>query len=477
MLGIRRCGAVLAVLGVLSWAPAAHAQPERAELCPADALGCHTADLDWLYREAAFDDISWDTGWVPSGSPIQLRIQVDFGGSTEVEMGGTSVTSWPPPLAVAVPGREGTGYLRMNYGLELRIQLRFDVEVAGVRYRWTGDIPVPGIPEDLRMAGEVGFDPMLLPPADGRPVELNDTTDRVAVFTYDALGGFIPVPGVGGGFAVTLQGDLTVGYQTDRVVVDEALPIEMELLSTVSGPDPGGDGFGAAKDLEIHPEGTLFYDGQVLVVPELYLSFAGTRMDFPLAEIPLPLVDVTSDAIFDDATAHVPLPDIRVMPTTVELGEVVAGGAVEKLITIANDGEAELLVVVGEPTAPFETGATLLEIPPATEGRLAVRYRPEMAGGDAAMLFLTTNDPDEPMVVVRLEGSATGAEFPVADAGPPTDAGVMDAGPATDGGCGCRVAGASPPSPGHRAGGAMALGLLVATAAWRRLRRSARARS
>ncbi len=445
--------------------------PFDTSLCPEGAVGCDGGDVDFFYREEGlFDDLMFDSGWVPPSSPIQLRIVFFIGGNTEVEMGGTVVTSWPAPLTVAVPGRAGTGRLSMAYGIELAVMLRFDIEVGGIRYTWSGDIPIPGLPDDLLMAAEAGFDPFLLLPSMPRPVTIEDETDPVPVLRYDALGSLISIPGVGGGIELTLQGDLRVGYQSDRVVVGDAMPIVEEGASTVAGPDPGGDGFGAAKDVVVHPEGTLFYDGVIRAAPTLYLTFAGSRREYPLTEIPIPVADVDSNVVFDERTVHVPLPDADVSPRAIDFGTVVAGAEAEALLTVANDGEAPLEVSVRTPAAPFAVEPASLAVPPSSEARITVRYAPVMAGGDAAMLFLETNDPDESLLVVRLSGEATGAEFPVGDAGPPPDAGP--GGVSDEGGCGCRAA-------GRRAAAPWALGIValaaVSARASRRRRRSARA--
>lgn len=429
--------------------------------CPPDHVGCYVGLGDWLFRDALFDDVMLDTGWVPAGSPIQLRFGIAIGGATEVEMGGSIVTSWPAPLLVMIPGRPGTGRLSINYGLEIVAQLRFDVTVAGVRYRWEGDIPVPYIPEDLRMAGQTIFDPFVLPPSMPRPIEVLDTTDRVQVFRYDALGGLIPIPGVGGGFDLLVQGELHARYHTDRIAVADGSPITEEGGSTVVHPDPGATDFGGAKDVTAHPEGTLAYEGTIWLLPSLYLTFAGTRREFPLAEIPVPVADLASNVVFDDATVHVPLPDIRVSPMAVDMGSVRLGATAEQYVMVHNDGEALLNVTVGDPAAPFSAGEPSLLVPAASAVRLALRFSPDAPGPATAMLPLSTNDPDEPLVVLRLSGVGVGD---AADAGP----GVLDAGPtgpADEGGCGCRV------GRGQRWPGALLLVMVASIAALRRRRR------
>jgi hypothetical protein len=427
------------------------------ELCPPGVVGCHTAEVDWLYRDAWFDDIMLDTGWVPPGSPIQLRFGLAIGGSTEVALGGTLVASWPPGIALSVPGRPGAGRLSINYGFEIIAQLRFDVEVAGVRYTWEGDIPIPFIPEDLRMAGDVVFDPFLLPGVEARPVSVEDATDRVRVFQYDALDTIIPLPGVGGGFVIAMQANLLASYLTQRIWINGAEPIEEEGGSTLLEPpipeDPDETpGFGPSATVVLHPEGLLDYTGTIIVFPELYIEVAGTRFDFPLAEIPIDLVERDDFVNFDDLEVDIPLPEIDVQPARLNLGEAYVGDATAQPLVFVNNGEAPLRVVAETTDVPFTVVPAEVVVAPHRTTRVSVRFHPDVPGPEAVMFAFRTNDPDEPSVVVLLEG--TGLERPVEPDAGPGDADVeLDAEivadaepdgesdtPSRSTGCGCRVA-------------------------------------
>lgn len=451
--------------------------PVWPEECPDEILGCYLADVDWLHRDALFDDVDWDTGWVPAGSPIQLRFGLALGGETEVELGGSVVTSWPPALNIAVPGRPGAGRLSMNYGFELIARLRFDVEVAGVRYDWEGDIPIPFIPEDLRLAGDAFFDPFLLPGGDERPVWVSDSTDVVRVFRIDALDAIIPIPGVGGGFLVALQGNLDAGYQTEVIDVADALPIVGEGEHTrldplpVEDPDAPG-GYGPSAQLLLHPEGTLFYEGQVMIIPEFYLEVVGTRFDYPLAEIPVDLVDLDNEVIFDDAEVEVPLPDVDVQPARLDLGWGYIDSVSAQPLVFVNNGDAPLVVAAESLDSPFSMDPPMLVIEPHRTERVSARFRPVEEGDVSVMFEFSTNDPDEPSLLVLLEGEGRARAVP--DAGP-VDAGPVDADlepdaeleagpePVVGRGCECSAGGAGQSSPAVPLGAAAAilLALLV----------------
>ncbi len=453
-MGARRTlGPCLAALAVLAPATAL-AQAS----CPPDAVGCHTQDVDFAHRDALFDGVMLDTGWVPSGGPIQVRFGVIVAGETRVDMGGTAVTSWPPGLDVAVPGRPGTGQLAIDYGLEVIARLRFNLRVGGIGYSWEGDIPTAGVPTDLRLASSDTFDPFLLPPSTPRPVVVMDETDPARLYDLSLTDSLIPIPGLRGGFGVNATARLEASYRTERIEVEgpSSGPIEREGESTLVDPDPDAGSFGAAKDLTVLPVGVIDYDGAIVLRPNVYVEIAGSRFDLAPFDVPIPIADVSEGSRFDPADVHVPLPDLRVRERTLDLGEVVIGGAAERLLTIENPGEAPLTVDVVAPAAPFAASPSALLVPPRSSVRLTVRFAPATAGPASGELSLTSNDPDAQTVIVALRGTGVA---PMTDASVPVDAGPGDA-PPTDGGCGCRAA--------SRSGGAGWLLALFALALRRR---------
>lgn len=470
----KRLTVLLSLLLASATARAQDIDPEPGA-CPAGSVGCHRVDVDFNHRDALFDDVSFDTGWVPAGSPLQVRFALDLGGSTEVDLGGTVVTSWPPGLEMRVPGRPGTGRLALNYGFEIIARIRFDVTVAGVRYTWEGDIPLPGgVPRDLRLADTLEFDPFVLPGADPRPVAAWDDTDMIRVFEVDLTDSIIPIPGIGGGFVLEAVAELEGTYRTERIEIGDAIaPIFMEGAPTVVRPDMGAAGFGAAKDTTVLPIGILGYQGVIRLLPGLFIEIAGRRFDLTLADVPVPIADLESETMFEPAEVHVPLPDVRVAPSVLSFGPVPAGGRAERLLTVENLGEAPLTVAPRAPAAgPFDWSLAPLTIPPRSSQRLAVSFSPESAGARAAVLLLDTNDPDASLVTVRLDGlgeASAESDAGYADAGVGADAGGPF-GP-TDGGCGCRTGGTSE-LPGWALVPLIGLGLVLRRGS-RRRRRSA----
>ncbi|MEM9194849.1 MAG: hypothetical protein AAGF12_37065, partial [Myxococcota bacterium] len=363
----------------------------------ADASGCHVEPLVWFHSEEAGSPLSIDTGWVPSGSPIQLRIGLFVGAGTEVEMNTDLVHRWQPAIEGQLRGDDDAGRLSINYGIEFRVELRFDVTIAGIRYTWTGSIPVPGFPEDLRAIAEGLFTPLLLPPLAPmsdleRPVTVRDTTDNVRVLRYDALGGFISVPGVSGGISLNMQADMEASYQTDRVIFEGKAPLLTE-LEKVLLPSRSLEGYGRSLRTEVHPEGTLTQRGVIYIRPSLYLDFVGTRRDYPLLEIPLEFTDEVRNVVFPTQTIDVPLPDVVFSTDRVDFGQVDLGETGRAIVGVENQGLAPLEVRVEAPPN-VRVGNATFSLPPATQRNVDISYSPERPGDLTAALRLLTNDPD-----------------------------------------------------------------------------------
>jgi MYXO-CTERM domain-containing protein len=425
-----------------------------AQDCPPDAVGCHRADIDFEHLDMRLPSVSLDSGWVPASSPIQVRFGLRFMGETEVELGGTLATYWPFGLTLTTPGRPGQGHLRMAWGLEITARMRFSADIGGTHYEWEGDIPFVPL-RDLRLAGEAVFDPFVLPGAMPRPASVRDTTGMVRLFAVGLSSIVGPsIPGLDGGFAVTLAGDLTTRYQTDRILIEDArAPIDREGAVVQYWPPP--DGLGGSRDIVVRPEGTLVYDGDVIVRPNVYVELLGRRFELAGFDVPAPVVRTTTSTMFVPVTVHVPLPDAAVAPTNLDAGALRVGDVATESLTIRNRGEAELTVAVGATPGTLAVSSARVVVPAASEATILVTLAPEAAGMLSETLTLRTNDPDLP--VVRVPVSAEVMDVVAADAGR-TDAGRTDAAALVSdadagaltapvaGGCGCRAASTVPRS-------------------------------
>src|SRR5690606_446049 len=135
------------------------------------------------------------------------------------------------------------GRLAMDYGIGVVARIRIDIETAGAHHTFEGDIPFAAFPRDLRVAGSTLFDSFLLGGAEPRPAIVTDSTDPVHLLRAD-LAGFVPIPGLSGGFGVSAEAVLTAWYRTDRIEFSDALrAISIESDFTSIAPDAGEIGW------------------------------------------------------------------------------------------------------------------------------------------------------------------------------------------------------------------------------------------
>ena len=65
-----------------------------------------------------WNDSEFDTGWVPSSSPLQVRFQIESTGGAGVEMEGVGHMGWPEGLTVAIDPVPDTGEIIVDAALE-----------------------------------------------------------------------------------------------------------------------------------------------------------------------------------------------------------------------------------------------------------------------------------------------------------------------------------------------------------------------
>lgn len=445
------------------------AAPASAQ-CPPAALGCFDDEVMFMWSDTLFDTIDLDSGWVPSSSPIQIRVGFHLAGETRIDMMGTTYAYWPTALSILPVGLTGGGRFSVDYGLEVTARIRFDVSIAGIRYTWEGDIPLPGgIPRDLRAAADASFTPFVLPGSMPRPITLTDSTATIDAFSI-SLGSIIgSVAGafVDGGLTLGLRGQLDAGYVGTRTdIVRSEVPGMPRVTTAMDGvaaivPAPGATGYGAFEDVAVEPHGIVTYTGSLVAEPVVFIEILGRRFDLARFEVPIPIVDTASEPDFAAEPIHVPLPDVAVMPDSVAFGLVMVGDRAEDTVRFSNAGEAELVIRPRMPDAPFDFATDEIRIPPRGERAFTLGFAPERDGVVSQLVAFDTNDPDRPTLTIRLSGE--GDAPIVADAGP-ADAAV-DAGRApgvTGGACGCRV------GAGASRGPLALLGLLVLVLARRR---------
>lgn len=392
----------------------------------------------------------FDTGFIPQGSNIQVRLFAEIFATTRVAMEGDLVVDWPEALRVRALPRPGTGSFGIHYGADIGAEGRLSVTVLGQTFDWTG--PIPFVPQfDFQVDEDTGFDPWAYAP--GVVVSGETMLERLAQVDVTSFIG-LNIPGLSGGFALDVWVELEATYQTNRIVVRD-LATGMEVASFEANDASAIDAFegGSFVDYEVLLSGSLTYDGTLHLVPTFFVNTLGPDLSIPITDVPIPFSFSDDSFDFDPVTVHVRLPDVDVVGAkkSLVLGDANVGTEVATHLTLANEGEARLVVaatIEGDPA--FSIGNPDIALNPGFEGDVSVRFRPGAAGDAKATLVLTTNDPDQPEIRVALDGK--GVPIDVGTGGAGGQGGGGGGGDEGDielrgGGCACRTSNDGAASP------------------------------
>jgi hypothetical protein len=408
-----------------------------ATYCSATDLECTTAPLAYaktVELPIAFD---FDTGWVPSGSSLQVRFFLKIPASTTVKLDGFLETTWPEPMTLATPGGPN-GLLAFDYGLELGAKAKLDVNVIGVPVKWEGDIPyVPKV--DFHLKAEKKFPSWAFAPNVATATGSSEKLRVLEVNLLDLAG--IPSQISKGGVAVDVKGGLTATYQTERIRIEPAKVTDQHILSQ-EGTTTRAFAGGAFVEYDVFPEGRVDYTGTLHVIPTFFVSVLGKDFDLPVVDLPISFDVGKQDFVFDPVRVHVPLPDFEPVVAVLDFGSVNVGSEKTLKIGLDNVGEAQ-----GRATGFLDDAALSSFSLPAAEVLVSasgskdypVSFAPKSAGKAEAVLTLLTNDPDERFLKVTLKGSAVGGGVPDGGSDGGTDDPALND-PGDTGGCGCALA-------------------------------------
>jgi hypothetical protein len=235
-------------------------------------------------------------------------------------------------------------------------------------------------------------------------------------------------------------------------------------------------------DIPATVAGEITYTGSLLIRPSVTITKIGSfSLPFPLvldissAGVDLPYANEPRKGIevaFPPTTFHIPLPNLKALKS-LDLGAVKVGDTTKKNADMTNTGEMNA-VFTAKSSDPQFTVVTSKQTAPS-KGKLPfeVVFTPAKAGLQSADITITSNDPNEPVQIMKVTG--TGSDLPAPPAtgeGEPEDD-DFKRGP-HESGCGCKTVGTpAAPSNDNPASLPVTLALTLAatlTAALRRRR-------
>jgi MYXO-CTERM domain-containing protein len=269
---------------------------------------------------------------------------------------------------------------------------------------------------------------------------------------------------IGSGSTEILTGDLafnattspTFNYGTTEVVLDNGTPITKDKPTyTIKTTDAD------FLDVPMIVKGQITYSGNLFARPTvtitkignfslplpltLDIDAAGVELPYESGEAPIPVT-------FQVVKVHIPLPNVKA-GKTLDLGSSLIGEGVTKQSEIKNTGELEAVLSIKSSDPQFKVVSDKV-MKAKDKLELDVTFTPDKEGEQSADITVTSNDPNEPVQVIKVTGVGTKAAEP--PPAPPTDPNDVGMDPHADNGCGCRTA---PAPSGYAAFGAVGLAL------------------
>lgn len=403
--------------------------PVIAAPCSSTDLRCERARFAVSKEERIAGDFDYDSGWLPAGSALQVRLLSYLYGRTRVDLGGALDATWPDAISLRPNGVPTTGVLAIDDSFVVKAQGRFHVTVAGKDYDWSGDLP--GLPSvDLEAKATTVFDPWAWQGVGAAP-SVSAKSGKITLAKVPLTDAIIPIPGISGGFDLDGEGEFSASYDTVRIAFDELVakgtvddvtatfPTTRELIADAPSLDT-----------------TLFIHGELTravtlhFIPGFYFELLGKKFEMPILDAPVPLPPQRVDWSFDPVAVHVPLPRIEVRPREIQLGKIPVGTETSITATVFDTGEERLVVDASDSSGVATVLTKNLVIPGGSSDALHATLTPTAEGAIDTVILLASNDPRSPSTRLRVRATAVLGAPPVADDGAGTQAA---------GSCGCRV--------------------------------------
>lgn len=273
-------------------------------------------------------------------------------------------------------------------------------------------------------------------------------------------GGSVPFEG---NLALNATTSPTFNYSTTEVALAGGDPITKDNPSW-SIPTTDAD----FLDIQAQVKGKITYSGNLFARPTVTITKidgftipGGLTFDIGAAGVDMPYASGATpiDVVFPGATFHIPLPNVKAAKT-LDLGSAVIGEEVTKQGKIENTGELDAVLALKSSDPQFKVSPSK-SMKPKAKLDLDVTFIPSKEGPQTAEITVTSNDPNEPVQIIKVSGVGTKpAAKPTPPSTEPTDTGDDDdgtaIGPRDTSGCGCRTA---PASSGYAAFGVAGIAL------------------
>jgi MYXO-CTERM domain-containing protein len=465
--------AALVAMGAISAASYARA---AVPTCPAAEGKCSTGTTSLHFEAKDRLMTTIDTGWWPSSSPLQVRANVAIdpvkgGGpvySVDMPRGAIVEASWPDTenltLKVA-SGSQTDGTFKVQHTLTPNLGVK--VNVFGASFEYNLDATrflnyIPGAKFNYNSLGVAQFAPWGFAPVSATVSGPDLANSRLFAMDFEDL----PLPDIindnlQGTFSVNATTRPTFTYKTTKVTLGG------QTITTESGEAKVRIVDGDFMEVPATVEGELTFKGSLdfsiaVTVSNIRGSNVNLTLPFKVFSYDYDSGKTAVKVAYPASIVHIPLPNVKVPTTSVDLGFQKGSAAIEKTVQIANTGEMGATLSFESSDPQFIVPSGQQQTGPASRYDLKIGFKGN--GGPAtAKITVKSNDPDSPTQEFTVTANGAKADGKGEDS---KDAPTAEN--QSSEGCGCRTvnAGAS-----DYAGYAL-LGLGVAAVVRRRRRDS-----
>jgi hypothetical protein len=413
-----------------------------------------------------------DSGWMEKGSiKVRTRFTIDPVRNAPllaVDMpdGAMVEASWPEPGYVTLRPVAGDAVGTASVRFALVPSLEAQIYGVGVNYNAAQLVNmVPGGSFNYDSSGEAPFVPWGF---EGVEVQTPaPALDRSTLFAlpFSRLG---VSPSIAEGtLSIQAATKPTFRYVTKEIRLDG---------NAFTGGEGGAKipvGDADALDVSAQITGELSLSGTLDVRPVVKVDTVGGYPTFGLVKFSFSAVSKSYGGApmamaFAPTTIHIPLPNVKVPKTSLDMGVARAGTQVEGSVSIASTGELGSILRFESSSPEFVVPTGEVRVAPKSQYDLVVAFRADSDLPASATITVRSNDPDSPEQTFRV--GANGADLGDDEDGPRGRV-VSFGEPPGDGGC--SLAGGTKGGMPSAPFGALALAA-AAAAIVRRQRRACR---
>jgi MYXO-CTERM domain-containing protein len=167
-----------------------------------------------------FEDAGVDTGWIPGGSPVQMRFFADASNSITIDLPGVAHYDWRTE-ELRFEGDAAAGLFEYDVGLEIVASVKVDLAIA----QWQSDLLGP---YDWGIEAATMFTPYLLEGNPERPAVIADKSGAIDLVSIPLIPDVVIISG---NLDIALFVDIEASLHCNRI---EVLGPDAELTSFTS---------------------------------------------------------------------------------------------------------------------------------------------------------------------------------------------------------------------------------------------------